>query len=217
MSYVKNSQQNRMGEKKHQNILNVGRTILYKYKLSKTYWSFSLQFATPINKVPTPILHHKSPYQIFHNKLPELNTFKVFASLCYASTLQAHGIKMDSKVGKSIFLGYKPGSKGYIFLDFHTNEVFVSINVIFHERILPYKSTSQSLHTSWYYFPSKHDNSPSIDQTNHVTLAQPTINHHVPDQHNNIYNISKSSLKLLANSNINSPKTHTINNDLTHT
>lgn len=90
-----------------------------------------------INRVPTPILHHKSPYQILHDNLPGMYTFKVFGSLCYAYTLQAHRTKLDHKVRKSIFLGHRPCMKGYILLDFHTNESFISRNVIFHEHILP--------------------------------------------------------------------------------
>lgn len=74
MSRVKNPQQNRMGERKHKHLLNLGRTILYKYKLSKTYWSFSLQFATAINTVPNLsfITSHLTKYFItnFLNLIP---------------------------------------------------------------------------------------------------------------------------------------------------
>ena len=40
-----------------------------------------------------------------------------------------------------MFLGYKPGIKGYVLYDLHTREIFVSRNVIFHENILPYSTT----------------------------------------------------------------------------
>lgn len=137
-SCIGNPYNNGRVERKHQHLLNVGRAILYQSKLPKTYWSYAFQFATfTINKVPTPILNQQSPYQVLHNKLLEPNSFKVFGCLCYASTLQVHKTKLDPKARKSIFLGYKLGMKGYVLLDFHTNEVFVSRNVIFHEHTLP--------------------------------------------------------------------------------
>lgn len=106
MSYVENHQQNGKVERKHQHLLNVGRAILYQFKVPNTYWSFALQFATFIfNRIPTLILHHKSPYQILCDKLPNLDTFKVLDYLCYVSTLQAHRTKLDHKERKSIFIG----------------------------------------------------------------------------------------------------------------
>lgn len=84
-----------------------------------------------INTVPTPIFKHKSPYQILDDKLPDSDSFKIFGSLCYASTLQVHRTKLDPKVRKCIFPGYKHVIIDYDLLDFHTIEVFVSRNVIF--------------------------------------------------------------------------------------
>jgi len=93
-----------------------------------------------INRVPTPVLNNQSPYHVLYNTLPDINSFKVFGCLCYASTLQAHRTKLQSRARKYIFLGYKSGYKGFVLYDLNTKEIFISKNVTFHESILPYIS-----------------------------------------------------------------------------
>jgi transposase InsO family protein len=161
-SCVETPQQNGRVERKHQHILNVGRALLYHSKLPKSFWSYALLHATfIINRVPTPVLGNMSPYQKFYDQLPDINSFKVFGSLCYASTLTAHRSKLDPRARKSVFLGYTTGFKGYVLLDFHTREVFISRHVSFHEHILPYPISSTNPHTPWDYFPSTGSASPS--------------------------------------------------------
>jgi hypothetical protein len=161
-SCVETPQQNGRVERKHQHILNVGRALLYHSKLPKSFWSYALLHATfIINRVPTPVLGNMSPYQKFYDQLPDINSFKVFGSLCYASTLNAHRSKLDPRARKSVFLGYTIGFKGYVLLDFHTREVFISRHVSFHEHILPYPISSTNPYTPWDYFPSTSSASPS--------------------------------------------------------
>jgi len=87
-SFIETPQQNGRVERKHQHILNVGRALLYQSKLPASYWSYALLHATfIINGLTSPTLHNKSPYQLLHNKGPDIESFKVFGSLCYSSTL----------------------------------------------------------------------------------------------------------------------------------
>ena len=108
-----------------------------------------------INRVPTPLLKNKSPYQMLYDNLPDVNSFKVFGYLCYAFTLLAHRSKLHSRARKYVFLGYKSGSKGYVLFYLDTREIFLSINVVFHELILPYiVSSTHSNISNWHYYPS---------------------------------------------------------------
>ena len=120
-SCVKTPQQNGRVERKHQHILNVNRALLYQSKLLASYWSYALLHATfIINRVTSPILHNKSPYQLLYNKVPDIESFKVIGSLCYSSTLQAQRSKLLSRARKSVFLGYSIGFKGSVLLDIHS-------------------------------------------------------------------------------------------------
>jgi hypothetical protein len=152
-SCVETPQQNGRVERKHQHILNVGRALLYQSKLPASYWSYALLHAVfLINRVSTPLLQGQSPYYRLYHKLPDINTFKVFGCLCHASSLQSHRTKLQARARKTVFLGYKSGYKGFLLLDIHTREVFVSRHVVFHEHYLPYPSNKDSITTQWEYF-----------------------------------------------------------------
>jgi len=105
-SCVETPQQNGRVERKHQHILNVGRALLYQSKFPASYWSYALLHATfIINRVTSTILHNKSPYQLLHNKVPDIESFKVFGYLCYPSTLQAQRSKLSPRAIKFVFFG----------------------------------------------------------------------------------------------------------------
>ena len=66
-SCVESPQQNGRVERKHQHILNVARALLFQSKLPKFFWSYAVIHAVfLINRVPTPLLKQKSPYQLLY-------------------------------------------------------------------------------------------------------------------------------------------------------
>ncbi|PNY11392.1 peptide transporter PTR2 [Trifolium pratense] len=171
-SCVETPQQNGRVERKHQHLLNAGRALLFQSKIPKQYWSYALLHATfLINRVPTPLLHNMSPYQKLFDTVPDIDTFKVFGSLCYASTLLVHRTKLDSRARKCVFLGYTNGYKGYVLLDMHNREIFISWHVNFHEHILPYPSSPSSVTPSWDYFSTNSTSAPTPD-----SLSSPSPN-----------------------------------------
>ncbi|PNX92373.1 retrovirus-related Pol polyprotein from transposon TNT 1-94, partial [Trifolium pratense] len=125
--------------------------------------------------VTTPLLQHKSPYQLLHSHIPDLSLVKVFGSLCFASTLTSHRTKLDPRARKSAFLGYKPGYKGFVLYDLHTREIFISRHVQFHEHILPYPTSPSNPVTQWDYFSTIPDSIPSS------TASTPSIPSNIPN------------------------------------
>jgi hypothetical protein len=95
--------------------------------------------------MPVHVIDNKTPYFLIHNQHPDFNSLKVFGSLAYTVTLQAHRSKLTSRARKCIFLGYKAGMKGTIPLDINNKEIFVSRHTTHHEHIFPCQPAT-SLH-----------------------------------------------------------------------
>lgn len=129
-SCVESPQQNKKVERKHEHVLNMSRTLIFQSKHPKQYWSYFLLHATYIiNRVATTILENKEPYIVLNGRDLDLHTLKMFASLCYASTLHSHITKLEMRIRKCVFLGYNYDVKGAILLYLNNRE-----------HILPYKS-----------------------------------------------------------------------------
>jgi hypothetical protein len=194
-SCVETPQQNGRVERKHQHILNVGRALLFQSKLPKHFWSYALLHATfLINRVSTPLLHKQSPYQVLYNQTPDISQFKVFGSLCFASTLTSHRSKLDSRARKAIFLGYPPGMKGYVLYDLHSHHIFVSRHVTFYDHILPYSANASNPTHQWTYV--SHSPPPSSTNIDDVDspLPSPTSSSPNPDTITTSTNITSPTI-----------------------
>jgi len=62
----------------------------------------------------------------------------IFGCLCYSSTFVAHRKKLDSRVVPCVFLGFKPHTKGFIFLNLKSHKIEISRNLIFYKSCFPY-------------------------------------------------------------------------------
>lgn len=103
-------------------------------------WNLCVQHAIHIiNRLHTPLLKSKCPHETLYQEPPSLIHLKVFGCLCYASTLMAHRTNFDPRARKSIFHGYKEGTKGHILYDLTHHNIFVSRNFIFYENSFPFK------------------------------------------------------------------------------
>lgn len=80
--------QNGIFERKHQQILNVGRALEYQSSLSFPYWDYHLKHACYfINITPSPLIQHESPYVVLYPKQPDYTSLKVFGCLVYVCTI----------------------------------------------------------------------------------------------------------------------------------
>ena len=79
-----------------------------------------------INRLPSPLLSHRTSFEILYHKKSSYTYLQAFGCLCYASTSPNHRSKVSIRARATVFLGYSLGYKDYKLLDLETDQIFIS-------------------------------------------------------------------------------------------
>src|SRR5690606_29702732 len=91
-----------------------------------------------INRMPTPNLFLKSPFECLFGSIPNYSKLKIFGCLCFPWLRPYASNKLDSRSTPCIFLGYPTTQSAYFCLDITTTRIYTSRHVIFHEYVFPF-------------------------------------------------------------------------------
>ncbi|GJR79446.1 retrovirus-related pol polyprotein from transposon TNT 1-94 [Tanacetum coccineum] len=94
--------------------VEAGRTILIFSKAPLYLWAEAVSTTCYTQNRPLIRLHYnKTPYELMHEKKPDLSFLHVFGSLCYPTNDREDLGKLKPKADKGIFVGYAPAKKAF--------------------------------------------------------------------------------------------------------
>jgi hypothetical protein len=85
------------------------------------------------NRCPSTTTNNKSPYELWYNRLPVVQHFRVFGSPCYALIPKQQRDKLGARSRKCLFLGYSNTSRSYRLYDEENKKFVISRDVVFLE------------------------------------------------------------------------------------
>nr|GEW63459.1 integrase, catalytic region, zinc finger, CCHC-type, peptidase aspartic, catalytic [Tanacetum cinerariifolium] len=101
--------------------------------------------------------HGKTPYELLHNKLPDLSFLYVFGALCYPTNDSENLGKLQPKADIGIFIGYAPTKKAFWIYNRHTRRIVETIHVDFDELTAMASEQSSS--------------GPALNEMTHATIS----------------------------------------------
>nr|GEU69026.1 retrotransposon protein, putative, Ty1-copia subclass [Tanacetum cinerariifolium] len=102
-------QQNDVVERRNRTLVTAARTMLIFSKASMFLWAEALATTCYTqNRSLIHTRHNKTPYELLHNKKPNLTFFRVFGALCYPINDSEDLGKLQPTADIIIFVGYAP-------------------------------------------------------------------------------------------------------------
>ncbi|GJZ06317.1 retrovirus-related pol polyprotein from transposon TNT 1-94 [Tanacetum coccineum] len=106
-------QQNDVVERRNRTLVEAVRTMLIFSKALMFLWAEAVATACYTqNRFLIHTHHCKTPYELVHNKKPDLTFFRVFGALCYSTNDSEDLGKLQPTGDIGIFVGYAPSRKG---------------------------------------------------------------------------------------------------------
>jgi hypothetical protein len=118
-------QQNGKAKQFNCTIMEKAMSMLHGAGLSNGFWEYAICAATHIyNRTPSQGLQWHTPYERWDaGHVPDVSYFGVFGCKAYMHIPKDDRKKLDEKSIMTIFIGYKPGSKGYRLWDKQTRSL----------------------------------------------------------------------------------------------
>ncbi|GJY55734.1 retrovirus-related pol polyprotein from transposon TNT 1-94 [Tanacetum coccineum] len=121
-SVARSPQQNGVVERRNRTLIEDACTMLIYAKAQLFLWAKAVATACYTQNCSIIRLRHdKIPYELLHDKLPDLSLFHVFGALCYPTNDSENLGKLQPKADIGIFIVYAPIKKhSEIYNDIHT-------------------------------------------------------------------------------------------------
>ncbi|GJZ10750.1 ribonuclease H-like domain-containing protein [Tanacetum coccineum] len=133
-SVARTPQQNRVDERRNMTLIEAARTMLADSKLPTTFWAEAINNACYVqNRVLVVKPQNKTPYELFHCRIPTLSFMRPFrCPVAILNTIDHLG-KFDGKIDEGFFVGYSLNSKAFRVFNSRTRIVEENLHIRFSE------------------------------------------------------------------------------------
>ncbi|RVW31698.1 Retrovirus-related Pol polyprotein from transposon TNT 1-94 [Vitis vinifera] len=141
-------QQNGVVERKNRHLLEVVRASLIAAKTPICYWGEAITSAAYlINRVPSSSINFQTPLQALTNAVvaptvPNLPS-RVFGCVAFVHLHKHQRTKLTSHALQCVFVGYALHKKGYRCYHPPTRQMYITMDVVFHEDSMYFSSESE--------------------------------------------------------------------------
>ncbi|GJZ94836.1 integrase, catalytic region, zinc finger, CCHC-type containing protein, partial [Tanacetum coccineum] len=133
-SVARSPQQNSVVERQNHTLIKEARIMLIYAKAPLFLWAKEVATAGYTqNRSMIRLRHDKTPYELLHNKPPDLSYLYVFGALCYPTNDSENLGKLQPKADIGIFIGYAPTKKAFLIYNRCTRRIIETIHVDFVE------------------------------------------------------------------------------------
>ncbi|GKE51549.1 retrovirus-related pol polyprotein from transposon TNT 1-94, partial [Tanacetum coccineum] len=131
-SVARTPQQNGVVERQNRTRMEAACTMLIFLKAPLFLWVEAINIACYTqNRSLIRLRYNKTPYELMHDKKPNLSFFHIFGSLCYP-TNDSKGLgKLNAKANIGIFVGYALAKKAFRIYNRITWKIMETIHVTF--------------------------------------------------------------------------------------
>nr|GFA26394.1 hypothetical protein [Tanacetum cinerariifolium] len=144
-SVAHSSQQNGVVERRNHTLIKAAHTMLIYAQAPLFLWAEAVATACYTqNRSIVRLRHGKTPYDLLHNKLPDLLFLHVFGTLCYPTYDSENLGKLQPKADVGIFIGYAPTKKAFWIYNIRTRQIVETIHVYFDELMAMASELSSS-------------------------------------------------------------------------
>ncbi|KAI3667713.1 hypothetical protein L6452_42782 [Arctium lappa] len=132
--------QNGFVERRHRHVVETGLTFLAQSSLPQRFWFSAFDTSVYlINRLPSRVSSHKSPYEQVFNRKPDYSFLRVFGCQCFPYLRPYNHHKIEFRSTPCVFLGYNHVHHGYSCFDSSNDRLYIARHVRFNEHVFPYQ------------------------------------------------------------------------------